>query len=362
MMCSDYYLTHYDLHNNLIQKKVERLSNDNNKRDIILKYPYKNEPIYDIFIRNAWEILENKLNFPASFFGYTKFKKYNLVFEKGSSNRSILSEMKNIREARVNDEKSKNIEGIMSATDLTPDEYLQKIKQRDDYLTDEEIYAINKYNIKKCYQVNNEDITESFLEEYNDKNKMKWYRNLSTIKKSCSQNTDIKLKILKDNQISSKWITNCYLEFTSRNIYTYHYYALEILNHFKLDINDFSLTINEIEYDWYITDCITWLDNFRKEIAMKYDLRIPSKSLLEYSKKEQVKFINSILFSMYGIKITKKISSVIPEKQLYSLSDHEVWNKLPRDENDKIITIDLISNTDKYATDVNLNELDVFIL
>ena len=36
----------------------------------------KNDPIYDLYVRNSREIILDKLNFSASFFGYAKFKGY----------------------------------------------------------------------------------------------------------------------------------------------------------------------------------------------------------------------------------------------------------------------------------------------
>ena len=86
MLCSDYYLTNYDLHNNIIPKKIKRIDTvaanldkgiedsiediieDNiigtpTNDDRIIHYPYKDEPIYDLYVRNSWEMVENKLNF-----------------------------------------------------------------------------------------------------------------------------------------------------------------------------------------------------------------------------------------------------------------------------------------------------------
>ena len=47
-------------------------------------------------------------------------------------------------------EKMTNVEGIFHAKDITKEEYFQKIKQRNDYLTDDDIYQIYRYNIKNC--------------------------------------------------------------------------------------------------------------------------------------------------------------------------------------------------------------------
>ena len=94
MLCSDYYLTNYDLHNNLLYKKLERIGHSEPESDALdstslvkdkdtsmsttgvkmLSYPYKEEPIYDLYVRNSKEVVENKMNFARQFFGYAKFK------------------------------------------------------------------------------------------------------------------------------------------------------------------------------------------------------------------------------------------------------------------------------------------------
>ena len=70
-----------------------------------------------------------------------------------------------------------------------------------------------------------------YNKKYNDKTKMGWYRNLTTIiNYDDVLNTDLKLQILKDNAKYDSVISNCYLDFTKKNKYAYHYYAIEIIN------------------------------------------------------------------------------------------------------------------------------------
>ena len=45
-----------------------------------------------------------------------------------------------------------------------------------------------------------------------------------------------KLKIMYDNNATSNYITNCYVDFTTRNKYAYHYYATELIKSVGLDI------------------------------------------------------------------------------------------------------------------------------
>jgi len=100
MLCKDYYLTHYELHNNLIYKKVE----NNEDNEMIYIYPYKDEPIYDLYINNSKEILEDKINFGAYLFGYMKYKKYNLNYYEYNDKFINLKDLSDIRKNRLKDE------------------------------------------------------------------------------------------------------------------------------------------------------------------------------------------------------------------------------------------------------------------
>lgn len=122
ILCNDYYLTYYDLYNNIIPSKLARDSNNN--KSII--YPYKDEPIYDLYVRNAKEIIEDRLNFASNLFGYFKFKTYKLEFYDSSITNNILKEMKDIRSNREDKENEETIDGIMKANMLNKEEYIEK--------------------------------------------------------------------------------------------------------------------------------------------------------------------------------------------------------------------------------------------
>lgn len=409
MLCSDYYLTNYELHNNLIQKKIKRIKTqeevnkfnnidsgidaDINDSDLtesdssvttnttnttnmtesvniqstnssvsindkILYYPHKNEPIYDLYVRNSWEQIENKLNFPASFFGYAKFKEYQLEYLPPSEeDKEILGEMKAIRAEREDQELEEKVNGIVSAEDLDREEYNNKVKQRDEFITKEDRYAIQKFNLRTCYNIkmpepidqnadeenaddpieeteNNKTlengyITKDFVAEYYQRDRMKWYRNLSTILAITEQKTGEKLSVLKDNQQYDSIISNCYLEFTTKNKYVYHYYALEVISLCGFNINDLSIRIAYPDLITHIYDCIAWCDERKDEIAFKYDLKITHKSLTELSEIEQMKYINRIIESQYGLKIKRENNSIHKDNILYKLDDNGIWDNLP---------------------------------
>jgi hypothetical protein len=373
MLCSDYYLTHYDLHNNVIPKKITRIENiksdlDKNieesifdisigtpaNEDKIIYYPYKNEPMYDLYVRNCWEITENKLNFAASFFGYVKFKEYKLEYlELNIEDNTILAEMKDIRKDRVDIENKDKIEGIFVAKDISNDEYNTKIKQRDEYLTIENMYEIYKYNLRKCYN-KQDDIAKEFIEKYHDKECMKYYRNLSTILSTNTNTTEDKLTILKDNQLYDSVISNCYNEFTNKNKYTYHYYVIQIINMLGFNINDLSILIPYNEIIKKIEEVIKWCFDKKEELAFKYNLTIIRKSLVELKESEKLKYINSIICTQYGLKI-KHTKNNNKEKINYKLDDLDKWNEL------KIVPIDLKSKKSNNMYDLDTSNLDLFI-
>ena len=88
IICNDYYLTKYDINNNLIPKKFGR--------DRILIYPYKEEALYDLYVRNVIEIINDRINFTASLFGYLKYKKYKFEYLDVAQDKDCSKELKEI--------------------------------------------------------------------------------------------------------------------------------------------------------------------------------------------------------------------------------------------------------------------------
>jgi hypothetical protein len=351
ILCSDYYLTQYNLYNSLLPVKYERNENNN----VILNYPYKEEPIYDLFVNNTLETLENKQNFSACLFGYIKCKEYNIIFEKmedSEENESIINQMKSLRQEREDNEKEVIINGILHAKDITKEEYIQKIKQRNDYLSDDDIYQIYRYNIKSCYGITNEHLSEDFINEYNDSNKMKWYKNYTTILPNNEQSVQQKLDILQENHKNYKWISNCYIDFTTKNQYTYHYYAQMIIQILNFDVLKLDNKINGDEFTHSLDLCMKWIFDNKSEISKKYEMsrivEIPEKIT------NKLKIVNTILFSMYGIKIIHNKKS-----DTYNLSNNHVWNNLPNDIESKILELKVL--LEDNINNIDTSDLDIII-
>jgi len=381
MLCSDYYLTSFDLHNNILPKKITKIvrnsdldfglndgiendlsSDDEEKKEMpkvisqkerVMIYPYKEEPIYDLYVRNSWESIEDKLNFPAKLFGYVKYKGYQLAYyHENEHSKEIANDMKAIREERVEEDKATTAVGIFEAPVLEKDEYYNKIKQRDEYIDEKDVHAIKKFNIIKCYNLDKQLVelndpnktikdvlTMEFIEEYNDKTKMGWYRNLSTIMNSSvegkdlkiySQSTANKLEIMKDNAKYDSAITNCYVDFTMKNKYAFHYYAIEIIRQLGFDINNLKLEQTFSSMCFTMTDCIEWCQKHKLEIIYKYDLmQYTHKNLNDITEfKDQLKFINSIISFQYGLRIKKMNNSVDPANIKYCLTDNDIWKTI----------------------------------
>lgn len=340
MMCSDYYLTHYGIHTNIVHKEVSRIATDGNtRRDIILKYPYKDDPIYDLYVRNNIEVIENRLSFTASFFGYTKFKQYKIEYAVVDKDKELIDEMKNIHQMRIDEEKDKEMKGIIEAKDITEDEFQQKTRTRDEYLTDGDIYEIKRHNIKKCYSVQPETLTEDFVGKYSNKEMMKWYRNLSTIIKSDDLPTEKRLDILKNSRVNALALRNCYKDFMVKNMYLHHFYAIKVLEHTNIDINNLQIKINVERMKPYIDSFIRWAEPFKMDIAMKFDLKIRNKVLAEMTPRGKMNLLNNIIRTMYGIKFSRKSND-------YNITGFDVWDDIPREQ--KIMPLNLHANIDEF--------------
>jgi hypothetical protein len=360
ILCSDYYLTHYELDNNLIPIKMKKEIVDGQVNHV-LHYPYKTDPNYDLFVRNSWETIENKLNFSASFYGYAKFKEYQIshyIYEE--KNPELVDSMKEIRQSRENVEKETSIQGILESPDITKDDFVNLLKQKDEYLEDKDIQAINRYRFRSCYKLNQEtvELDHDLIEEFNTKDKMKWYYNLTNILATETQTTENKLELIKTNITNDKWINSCYLDFTTKNTYTNHLFATSIIKLCGFDINDFDIQLNQIDLETNLSSCVQYIDLNKKEISYKFNLKAYNKNIIDTDIKEQLKLINSIVYSLYGLKV-KKISKAKKNQDandiIYQLIDDNTWTNLPKDT--KIEPIEL-HDKDKNAKKYNLSLLD----
>lgn len=390
MLCSNYYLYLHDLHTNLVPHKPQSRSqtfNANYANDLddgidvsctkintnvdiskhAIMYPYKEEPIYDLYVRNSLEVIANKLNFASQFFGYVKEKGYQLqhVANDAQGYAQIAQEMKNIRTDREEEVLSSTVDAIYEAPDLNKEEYLIKIRQKDEYVTEEDIAAIRRYNIVSCYKLDKvenitiaEQMTKEFIEIYHDKSKMLWFRNLTTIMPTDNQSIINKLQIMHDNNATSTYITNCYLDFTARNKYAYHYYAIELIKSTGFDIGQLGKTISQFDLETSMLGAMGWFNDNKLEIAHKFDLpKIINKDLTTIDKlSDKLKLINTIIFSQYGLRIKKLNQSTDPIKIIYGLNDDGIWEHIKYFQ-----PINLTSRLEKQEQIHDTTELDQFI-
>ena len=325
VICNDYYLTKYDIHNNLIPKKFGK--------DRILDYPYKDDILYDLYLRNSIERIEDTNNFTASLFGYLKHKQYNIVYLKYNDDESNKSELKAIADERKSNELKLLVKNILSAEKLSDKDYNEKKLRKDEYMDEKTLFALKKYNLKKCYDLETFDkVTDKFVENYYDKKLMMNYTNLSTILNCNEQSTTDKLNILKINECVSLEYYNIYDEFKQNNKYTYHYYPYILLKYLGYDINNYdnnNCQIEEhnikenIEKKYDNLNLIEFINNEINNIAYKFNLR--KKNINNEELKYIIKFVNNIINKQYGLKIVK-----INNK--YKLTANKLWDNIERDE------------------------------
>ena len=358
MMCNDYYLTKFNLHENLMVKKVKR---ENNER--VLYYPYKNEPIYDLLVRNNIEKIENSNNFASTFFGYIKFKNYQYNYYESEKNSEIISELKLLREERNNEEESTEINNLLNAKTLTEEEYKEKIMRKEQFLTEDDIHEINKFKLMKIYNLKNEQLNEDLIKEYKNKSKIHKYHNLSTIKNYEDQNTDVKIKILKSNESENLNYQNCYQQLTRRNYYVHHNYIITILKKIDLDINnidnkDNSISLNTIS-EKLNDEFINYLEVNRMGLYNAFNIKkIKKADFNEYKEipKKFVQLLNQLLFIQYGIKLKK--TNYSKNNEDYYLSTNKLWDNLPHSE---IIGRKINDLKIKYKKINNIDDLEIGI-
>lgn len=356
LICQDYYLTHFDLHQNLLQTKMTRTEPDiNGMTERILSYPNKDDPNYRLIVHNAKETIANKINFSSSLYGYLKEKEYGIEFfqyDVGDRDKDIKASMKDIRDERISGETEVSVQGILDAPDIDHAEYRELIKQRDEFMTYEDIQKINRHKFRSCYELyeGEHELDYDLIEEFNSKEKMKWYYNLSNIMATQDQDTITKLDMLRENVIRDKWLNTCYMEFTTTNNYTHQLHSTNLVNHCGFDVNNLDTILTHKNLVSNVKNCIAYIDSNKKELAYKFNTRIYNKNFDNMEFKEQLKVINGMLTSYYGLKI-KKISGSKNDTDtaFYKLSDSKIWENIPREQ--KILPVTIIPRDDANDPD-----------
>jgi len=352
IICYDYYLTHFELHNNLIPKKyvpntpkdsisklmdgsggnililseTEEINMNNNQfiSEKKFNYPYQNEPIFKVYLKNSQELISDRLNFGNQLFGYFKMKGYKLVKHEWEDGEMIKNEIKEIRELRREEEMSKEIDGIYNAPDITDEQYKEIMNKKKEELSQDDIFKLQKRNFKKCYIL--DEVKKEILFQYKDITTMKHYHNLSVILPYEPTDTiKSRLEDIRQERVNNPYLMNAYNDLTIKNSYTKHKWANTILESLGFSLLDLEIRIpvqtvdDIIDNDW-MKD--TFSDASVEYFVNKFGLAFPKKNLLEMDITNRIKFMSRIVDAQYGLNIVKDNS------KNYYLSDNKKWDEL----------------------------------
>ena len=366
IMCNDYYLTKYDMYNNLLVSKIKREGNER-----VNFYPYKDEPIYDLQVRNNMERIINTNNFSATFFGYVKFKKYQYEYYETKKDDNIMTNIKQIREERKKKEDDEEVNGLVKAKEINEEEYKNILKIKDNFLTDDNRYEIKKYHFMNTYSLSKSQVTKRVASEYKDKKKISHYRNLSTIVNSEKQKTKDKIKILRNNQSINIDYQNCYQNLTQNNKYVYHYYCNEILTMFGFDINDYDNKDKTVDMEDIKNSINSKFEKFLEDekygLIDKFEVKPKQYNYQKFKNNPTtvIRFINFILKRQYGLKVAK--ANYSKKNIKYYLTTNMTWAKLPhkgvkgkeikkyKEQSDPVL-VDNIKDLDKGLDDSESDE------
>jgi hypothetical protein len=326
MLCNNYLLTQYDVHNNLIKKKAITKNT--------VEYPYKDEPIYDMYVRNVKETVLDRLNFTAQLFGYLKGKNYQLEAYSVNKNsyEKHFKDMTRLRKERIEEERVNLIEGIIESEDLDHETFQELIKRRNEFLDENDINSIRKYNFKNNYNIpedTDKDKLRDLANEYYSHEKMRWYRNLVTVFKTKEQTTEKKIDILKHNQKMAHTYNNVYEDFKNKNNYARHYYPLKFIEELEFNINNLEKEINYTTLNKKLTKLKPLLAEMKYALFKNYGLKKIPYNILKMETAECLRFINKVIYNQYGMKILKYNYAKIEDNIIYRLQDNDVWSGLP---------------------------------
>lgn len=347
LVCYDYFLTFFNIQNNLIQKKhvpntkpdaISKLLEGSGGSIIILEeevedtkteyilqkkfvYPYKDEPIYNVYIMNTQELIGDRLNFANQLFGYFKMKGYKIEKHEWEDGEIIKNEIKEIRELRKEEEMSKEIDGIYNAPDITEDEFKELMGKRPEDMTQEELSKIKKRNFKRCYVL--DTVNKEILTNYKEVSTMRHYHNLSVILPNNEKTIDERLDDIRMDRVNNQYLMNAYSDLTTKNAYTKHQWAIKFIKLLGFSLTEIGSKLPTITLeDKMNEEFMNELEKNKEYFVVKYGISFPKKNIKDMKLAEKLKFISKILESQYGIEITKDSA------KNYYLTDHNKWDQL----------------------------------
>jgi hypothetical protein len=349
IICYDYYLTHFDLHNNLIPKKykpntttdaIPKINDGSGGNIIILHddeeqntnieyidqkkfvYPYQAEPIFNVYLKNAQEGILDRLNFGNQLFGYFKLKGYKLEKHEWEDGEMIKNEIKEIRELRREEEMNKEIDGIYNASDINDEQFKEIMNKRKEDISQDDIYKLQKRNFKKCYILN--DMNKEILSKYKDITVMKHYHNLSVVLPFESKDTiQSRLEDIRLERVNNPYLMNAYSDLTIKNSYTKHKWTNKIIESLGFSLVDLDIRVSyRILEDIIDDEWIKDLDSSIEYFVNKFGIAFPKKKLKEMDIHNRIKFVSKIIDSQYGLTIMKDTD------KNYYLNDNNKWDEL----------------------------------
>ncbi|AXN90998.1 putative herpesvirus replicative-like helicase [Namao virus] len=329
---SSYYLTKFQLHNNIVTKKIVFQKNGNDKQ---LYYPFPEEPLYQAYLYNCTETINNRENFSYEFFKYARSKKYKIIFmpmdEDDQDGMCLVQDISLIHKARIKDEFIKMVKGITEAIDILNDE--EMIFDKNMEFDEHTMHKINRYNMKKTYHltdIESQELlsNEEFVSRYLNKNLIKWYKNLSHIRNTDSQLTAEKIEIMQKNiyhcknyNVDNYDVLNMVYN-KNQKIYLSHYITISIINLLGFDINTVDEEDGIISMESFgLKEAIEWCRKNKKSIFFVFKFKKAKINSLSDPKKN-MSFIKSIIESQYGLKIQEMCDKV-------KLHTNNIWSLHP---------------------------------
>ena len=344
MIKCDEVLAKYDYNVPFISKVESLTVNDDGSYKVEYEYYKKDDVQYKLYVKNLQTTITNEINVAAAIFGYLKTKGYKLEkytltqaeFEYGKE-MDILKELKNVSKTRKSEMVGAEISQLMDAPVLTMDEYFEICDKNSEDICIDELFAVKKYSILKCFNMDPEKenhlLDEEFLKRYSDKSVMSQYQNIISIRANETQDSEEKLRIMKlqHEEREERMENPVFDKLTSRKNYMAHKIAMDVINTIGFDVNDETKKVSHSELNKSLNKCVSLMDKLHLNVTMYFNLKNYTKKMkmddFDFNKLR----ISSMLKSFYGLELRKcpERKKKTGEESMYMLKSNGKWNKLP---------------------------------
>jgi hypothetical protein len=298
--------------------------------DLIRKIKYdQDDSYYKILTYCKRNKFLNEHSFQATLFGYIKTKGYSLdypEYDKETAH-ALCEEMKNIGKKIKEDLQTYNCNLILQSKTLTQEEYNEIMDKQSNMRTEVENGQIARYLLMQTYNLDNDEVTETVVRNYNDPKKKVQYQNLIKCKETQEQTQKDKLDTMARRDIRTMAKHSEMFEIIHHaSEFMKHKLVLDAIEMLGFNLQDMTITQDLETFTKAIDETVEYVYKNRTVYSSVLKKTSLTVNRTKDNMATKLRYVNSIFNISHGVKVRTHGTEA---KRTYKLEYSTDWGMLP---------------------------------